>query len=211
MDTETANRMIAHNEARVAGLPATGVDIRPTLAILQHHVGGCREWPVDEMDACGKPAEFVLWGKLIPPEGLGPRCYDCAAKHVGHNALGSHSGFALIRLADLACDIHVPNWQRLSPRTDRDERLDEYRDRLRAMTNRQLIDEAGGAIHAAAIMARMRHNDGWEDDKADACYDEAVSRGNTDLYQRAFNDVARSQGHNSMRVPVSTPIEVGER
>lgn len=28
-------------------------------------------------------ADFILWGKLFPPEALGPRCYDHAAKHIG--------------------------------------------------------------------------------------------------------------------------------
>lgn len=47
---------------------------------------------------CDAPAEFLLWGKLIPPEGLGPRCYDHAAKHVGFHALSPHSGYALVDL-----------------------------------------------------------------------------------------------------------------
>jgi hypothetical protein len=47
----------------------------------------CREWPRDG-DRCTRPAEFILWGKLLPPESLGPRCYKHAAKHVGHRALG---------------------------------------------------------------------------------------------------------------------------
>jgi len=37
---------------------------------------------------CRQPAEFLLWGKLLPNEGLGPRCYDHAAKWAGHRALG---------------------------------------------------------------------------------------------------------------------------
>jgi hypothetical protein len=86
-------------------MSTTGVDIRSTLAILQHHVGSCREWPEDKPDRCGKRSEFVLWGKLIPAEGLGPRCYDCAAKHVSHRALTPRSGYALVRLEDLAYDI----------------------------------------------------------------------------------------------------------
>lgn len=50
----------------------------------------CRE--VDEDgERCAAPAEFILWGKLIPADGLGPRCYDHAAKHVGAYALGDPS------------------------------------------------------------------------------------------------------------------------
>lgn len=71
---------------------------------LQQHVGGCREETVDG-DKCWKPAEFVLWGKLLPAKALGPRCYDHAAEHVGHYALTSRSGYALINLRDLAIDL----------------------------------------------------------------------------------------------------------
>jgi hypothetical protein len=33
-------------------------------------------------DCEDKPAEYIFWGKLFPAEVLGPRCYDCARKHV---------------------------------------------------------------------------------------------------------------------------------
>jgi hypothetical protein len=56
--------------------------------------GCCRE------EDCRKPAEFVLWGKLLPAEALGPRCYDHAAKHVGHRALGDPS-WAIVDLRPL--------------------------------------------------------------------------------------------------------------
>lgn len=75
------------------------------LRTLEKHVGSCREW-VDD-DQCNAPAEFVLWGCLIPNEGLGPRCYDHAVKHVAHHALGSRSNFALINLRDLAADLEA--------------------------------------------------------------------------------------------------------
>lgn len=51
----------------------------------------CREWIEAKADCCNAPAEFILWGKLIPPDGLGPKCYDHAAAHVGHRALGDPS------------------------------------------------------------------------------------------------------------------------
>jgi hypothetical protein len=57
----------------------------------------CREWCEDKANSCGQPAEFVLWGKLFPPEALGPRCYDHAAAHVGHRGLGDPS-WAIIDL-----------------------------------------------------------------------------------------------------------------
>lgn len=60
---------------------------------------GCREeLGAPTWDKCWKPAEFVLWGKLIPAEGLGPRCYEHAEKHVGHYALAPGSSYALMDL-----------------------------------------------------------------------------------------------------------------
>lgn len=47
----------------------------------------CRE-DLPNGERCNQPAEFILWGKLLEPEALGPRCYDHAAEHVGHRALG---------------------------------------------------------------------------------------------------------------------------
>lgn len=48
----------------------------------------CREWVEAKTNCCFERAEFLLWGKLFPPEALGPRCYEHAAKHAGHEALG---------------------------------------------------------------------------------------------------------------------------
>lgn len=73
------------------------------LRIMRREIGGCREWV--GIDTCAQPAEYVLWGKLISPEGLGPRCYEHAAKHVDHYGLRSRSGYALINLNDLARGI----------------------------------------------------------------------------------------------------------
>lgn len=88
--------------------------------------------------------------------------------------------------------------------------IDEYRQRLRAMANRELVAESGQRILGAAVMARMRHNDGWDDDCADVCYEEARCRDNVDLYQRGFNSAVRSQGHHSLSGPVVTPIDHGD-
>jgi hypothetical protein len=58
----------------------------------------CREWiGEDKFNHCNAPAEFVLWGKLFPADALGPRCYDHAAAHAGHRALGDPS-WAIIDL-----------------------------------------------------------------------------------------------------------------
>jgi hypothetical protein len=61
----------------------------------------CGEWVVD--DRCNAPAEFILWGKLIAAEGLGPRCYDHAAKHINHRGLTrpGKSGWAIADLRPL--------------------------------------------------------------------------------------------------------------
>jgi hypothetical protein len=75
------------------------------LATLQKEIGGCREWLPEKANNCWAPAEYVLWGKLIPAEGLGPRCYDHAAKHVGHGPLEPRSGYALINLVELAREV----------------------------------------------------------------------------------------------------------
>ncbi len=70
--------------------------------------GGCREWMGSEpnhfgqrFNNCYAPAEFVIWGKLFPREALGPRCYDHAAKHIGHDALIPNSGYAVMDLRPL--------------------------------------------------------------------------------------------------------------
>ncbi len=92
----------------------------------------------------------------------------------------------------------------------RSERLAEYRGRLERMTNARLVQECGMRILDAAVMARFRSNDGWCDDQADACYDEARRRGNPDLYQRGYNSAVRSQGHDGMVGDVSLPVSHGE-
>jgi hypothetical protein len=78
------------------------VRVHTTLDAMQREIGGCREWIYETASNCWEPAEFVLWGKLIPQEGLGPRCYDHAVKHVSASALAPNSGYALIDLCGLA-------------------------------------------------------------------------------------------------------------
>jgi hypothetical protein len=65
--------------------------------VLEH----CREeLGPPSFERCNERAEFILWGKLLPPEALGPRCYEHAAKHVGQRALGD-SGWAIFDLRGL--------------------------------------------------------------------------------------------------------------
>ena len=56
---------------------------------------------------CNRPAEFILWGKLLPPEALGPRCYTHAADHVGDQALGPNSGRAIYHLPPETTNSYV--------------------------------------------------------------------------------------------------------
>jgi hypothetical protein len=76
------------------------------LEAIQKNVGSCREWIPEKVNRCGAPSEYILWGKLFSPEALGPRCYDCAAKHAGHRALGDRS-YAIVDLARLAREIEA--------------------------------------------------------------------------------------------------------
>jgi uncharacterized protein YuzE len=43
-------------------------------------------------------ADYILWGKLLPKEALGPRCYDHAEKHVGHEAMSRIDQWAVFDL-----------------------------------------------------------------------------------------------------------------
>lgn len=63
--------------------------LREALEKFAHET--CREWIDETASYCHAPAEFLIWGKLTPPNGLGPRCYDHASEHVGHRALGDPS------------------------------------------------------------------------------------------------------------------------
>jgi hypothetical protein len=76
-------------------------DTSDILRVIQDEVGSCREW-IDELsDRCNLPSEYVLWGKLIPSGGLGPRCPEHAAKWVGWGALNDPS-WAIVGLGRLA-------------------------------------------------------------------------------------------------------------
>lgn len=86
--------------------------ISTTMKALRKNIGDCREWV--GIDRCDEPSEYVLWGKLIAADGLGPRCYEHAAKHVGARALTDPS-WAIIDLWRLAREIdaeHFPGWVR---------------------------------------------------------------------------------------------------
>lgn len=42
----------------------------------------CREWVDEKGNYCYEDAEVILWGKLFPPEALGPRCWTHGNDHV---------------------------------------------------------------------------------------------------------------------------------
>lgn len=63
--------------------------------------GGCRE-ELASGEKCWKPAEFLLWGRLTPPEGVGPRCYGHAARHVGHRCDFGRPSFRTARREECA-------------------------------------------------------------------------------------------------------------
>ena len=86
---------------------------KEALSVLRMYIGGCREDLGAEKGRCGEPVEFVLWGKLIPSRGLGPRCYDHAVRHVGHDALRIGSGYALVNLNEIATVLADPDEDRI--------------------------------------------------------------------------------------------------
>jgi len=44
------------------------------------------------------PADFIIWGKLAPPEHLGPRCYNHTADYIGSTAMHQISQWAIFDL-----------------------------------------------------------------------------------------------------------------
>ena len=70
-------------------------------------VTSCREY-LENGERCWAPAEFILWGKMLPQDAFGPRCYDHAAAHVGHRALGDPS-WAIADLRPLLAELDMPS------------------------------------------------------------------------------------------------------
>jgi hypothetical protein len=74
---------------------------------------------------CGKPAEYIVWGKLFPSEALGPRCADCVAEQLPTVRLDRLDQYAIYRLPAPLSEVPggeeseaVPV-QRVEPRGDR--------------------------------------------------------------------------------------------
>jgi hypothetical protein len=60
----------------------------------------CRECR-DELPIFSKnvpQADFILWGKLFPPEAMGPKCYDHAEKHIGYRGMSQIDQWAVYDL-----------------------------------------------------------------------------------------------------------------
>ena len=43
-------------------------------------------------------ADFIIWGKLSPPEQLGPRCYEHTASYISPMAMSQISQWAIFDL-----------------------------------------------------------------------------------------------------------------
>jgi len=50
-------------------------------------------------------AEFILWGKLFPPEHLGPRCYEHAKDAIGWHGMSRIDQWAVFDLRGLRRDL----------------------------------------------------------------------------------------------------------
>lgn len=58
----------------------------------------CRERLPKNSERCNEPAILILWGRYFPPEGLGPRCYNHAAKHIGAAGMSRLDQYAVFDL-----------------------------------------------------------------------------------------------------------------
>ncbi len=90
IDADEHYRRVEDLNARVSDLEAAA---RGVLTV-------CREWR-DKAPVFAKsvtPADFILWGKLFPPEALGPKCYEHAAKHIGYSGMSQIDQYAVVDL-----------------------------------------------------------------------------------------------------------------
>jgi hypothetical protein len=100
------HRQAITQEARADKAEAERDRLAARVETLEAAIGGvltcCRECRDDlPFGAPGVPAEFIVWGKLAPPEALGPKCYDHAVKHLG-DAMPFRAGqYAVVDLRPL--------------------------------------------------------------------------------------------------------------
>lgn len=57
-----------------------------------------REFPALNFKRCGKPAKYIVWGKLFDLECLGPRCEDCARDQLGTATMSRLNDYAVYKL-----------------------------------------------------------------------------------------------------------------
>jgi hypothetical protein len=99
----------------------------------------CREWVDQKMNYCSERAQFILWGKLFPPDALGPRCYDHAAVHL-RGDMSAHN-IEQTAVYDLRPVYRLQDCEPLMIER-RQEQSDELRDAVReALLTIQLWDE----------------------------------------------------------------------
>lgn len=55
------------------------------------------------------PADFILWGKLLPPEALGPKCFYHAQEHLGWSAMYKIEQYAVFDLRKLQKLVDEPD------------------------------------------------------------------------------------------------------
>jgi hypothetical protein len=78
--------------------------------------------------------------------------------------------------------------------------------KLKDMADYRLVSHTSNLIHREAVWPTPEGNA-----RIDLAYREASLRGNTGLYQRAFNDVAEGTGHSALAQSVDQPTpSVGE-
>jgi len=98
------DRRTASTHARIAELEdqlaAVEGDLARTITAMQRAgTEHCREDA--STGRCGMPAEFILWGRLLPADALGPRCREHAAAHLGEPALHQLDQWAVFDLRPL--------------------------------------------------------------------------------------------------------------
>jgi hypothetical protein len=74
-------------------------DILAAVAAMGNEA--CREWVDEVANTCKERADFILWGKMFPPEALGPRCLTHAESHVGWRNISSASQISQWAIYDL--------------------------------------------------------------------------------------------------------------
>lgn len=81
---------------------------------------------------------------------------------------------------------------------------------VRYLTNREIVAETASMVSEDAVLSSRGRGPGRAFYRASALYKEALRRGNSDLYQRGYNEAVCGYGHSRMMTPVATALNVGE-